>query len=81
MAQCNAPDCGKQYTPVRTWQKYCSARCRNGQHTRRLAAGSSGSKVLDAAMAWYRANGRWTEEARLRDACEQHALEGEERGP
>ena len=75
MAICRAPGCGAHYTATRSWQKYCSDKCRNSQHTRRLAADSSGAKVLDAAMVWYRANGHFTNEARLRDACERYALE------
>ncbi len=77
MAICKAPGCEARYTPSRSWQKYCSDKCRNSQHTRRLAADSTGAKVLDAAMAWFKAGGEFGLEARLRDACERHAIEEE----
>ncbi len=71
---CRRPGCGQRFTASRTWQKYCSARCRNAQQAKRLARGGTGLTVLNAALAWFQAGGDFTHEARLRDACEAHAL-------
>lgn len=78
MPVCKAPGCENRYTPTRNWQKYCSDKCRNSRHTKKLAAGSTGVRVLDAAMAWHLAKGQFSYHERLREACAAHAVEVEE---
>lgn len=31
--KCPGPDCRKGYTPARSWQRFCSIKCRNTYHT------------------------------------------------
>ena len=38
MATCEESSCGREFTPAKSWQRFCSAPCRHRNHLRKAGA-------------------------------------------
>lgn len=75
MATCDNPECAGRFTPKRSWQRFCSTRCRafsRNQELKDRYTTPQAHSVLLAAMAWFDDDGTHSTELELWAACQRY---------